>query len=248
MRHRQLRLKDLPKIPMWRLERDSNPRPFRRRATNLISHSLLNLSLSTGNFPLAFKHSLITPILKKANLYKENLSNYRPISNLSFLSKLTERIVIARLNDYLSSNSLLNPHQSGFTKHHSTETLLVSLYNKLVSAVSHQQLSCLCLLDISAAFDTIDHNILIQRLSSRFGVSGTALLWFQSYLSTRSFSVKACSHSSQPLPLSCDVPQGSVLGPLLFILYTTQLSHLIKSSSVDHHLYADDTQLFISFP
>src|SRR6218665_1476306 len=82
------------------------------------------------------------------------------------------------------------------------------------------------------------HNILLQRLSSWFGVSGTALLWFQSYLSTRSFSVKPCSHSSQPLPLSCGVPQGSVLGPLLFILYTTPLSHLIKSSSVDHHLYA----------
>src|SRR6218665_203055 len=118
---------------------------------------------------------------------------------------------------------------------------------KLVSAVSHQQVSCLCLLDISAAFDTIDHDILLQRLSSWFGVYGTAPLWFQSYLSTRSFSVKECSHSSQPLPLSCGVPQGSVLGPLLFILYTTPLSHLIKSSSVDHHLYADDTQLFISF-
>src|SRR6218665_2738991 len=109
-----------------------------------------------------------------------------------------------------------------------SETLLVSLYSKLVSAVSHQQVSCLCLLDISAAFDTIDHNILLQRLSSWFGVSGTALPWFHSYLSTRSFSVKACSHSSQPLPLSCGVPQGSVLGPLLFILYTTPLSHLIK--------------------
>src|SRR6218665_2967680 len=84
---------------------------------------IINLSVSTGNFPLAFKHSLV----------KENLSNYRPISNLSFLSKMTERIVLARLNDYLSSNSFLNPHQSGFTKHHSTETLLVSLYNKLVS-------------------------------------------------------------------------------------------------------------------
>src|SRR6218665_3162552 len=144
-----------------------------------------------------------------------------------------------------SSNSLLNPHQSGFTKYHSTETLLVSLYNKLVSAVSPQQVSCLCLcLDIAAAFDTIDHTILLQRLCSWFGVSGTALLWFQSY---RSFSVKACSHSSQPLPLSCGVPQGSVLGPLLFILYTTPLSYLTESSSVNHHLYADDTQLFISF-
>src|SRR6218665_335220 len=134
---------------------------------------------------MAFKHSLITPLLKKSNLDKENLSNYRPISNLSFLSKLTERIVLARLNDYVSSNSLLNPHQSGFTKHHSTETLLVSLCNKLVYAVSHQQVSCLCLLDISAEFENIiDDSILLQRLSAWFGVSGTALLWFQSYLST----------------------------------------------------------------
>src|SRR6218665_3304088 len=123
----------------------------------------------------------------------------------------------------------------------------LSIYSKLVSAISHQQVSRLCLLDISAAFDTIDHNILLQRLSSWFGVSGTAVLCFQSYLSTGSFSVKACSHSSQPLPLPCGVPQGSVLGPLLFILYTAPLSHLMKSSSVDHHLYADGTQLFISF-
>src|SRR6218665_485712 len=81
------------------------------------------------------------------------LSNYRPVSNLSFISKLTEHIVLSRINDYLTSNSLLNPHQSGFTKRHSTETLLTSLYNKLVSAISHQQVSCFCLLDISAAFD-----------------------------------------------------------------------------------------------
>src|SRR6218665_3383413 len=92
---------------------------------------IINLSLSSGNFPMVFKHSLVTPLLKKANLDKENPSSYHPIFNLSFLSKLTERIVLARLNDYLSSNSLLDPHQSGFTKHQSTETLLVSLYNKL---------------------------------------------------------------------------------------------------------------------
>src|SRR6218665_2993122 len=117
----------------------------------------------------------------------------------------------------------------------------------IVSAVSHQKVSCLCLLDISAAFDTIDHNLLLHRLSSWFRISGTALLWLKSYLYSRSFSVKASNHTSQPLPLSCGVPQGSVLGPLLFILYTTPLSHLIDPSSVDHHLYADDTQLFISF-
>src|SRR6218665_1812743 len=126
-------------------------------------------------------------------------------------------------------------------------TLLTSMYNRLVSAISHQQVSCRCLLDISAAFDTIDHNILLKRLSAWFGFTDTALTWIQSYLYSRSFSVKTSDASSQSYPLTCGVPQGSVLGPLLLILYTTLLSSLIKASSVDHHLYADDTQLFISF-
>ena len=84
-------------------------------------------------------------------------------------------------------------------------------------------------------------------LRHQLAVSGTALLWLQSYLSCRSFSVKVCSHSTQPLPLSCGVPRGSAMGPPVFYLYTIPLSHLIESSSVDHHLYADYTQLFISF-
>src|SRR6218665_28745 len=244
------RLPLLNSLPNKQCELDPIPTSLLKHCASVlvpVITKIINLSLSSGNFPMVFEHSLVPPLLKKANLDKENPPNYPPISNLSFLSKLTERILLVRLNDYLSSNSLLNPHQSGFTKHHSTETLLVSLYNKLVAAVSHQRVSCLCLLDISAVFDTIDHSLLLHRLSSWFGISGIALLWFKSYLASRSFSVKASNHTSQPLPLSCGVPQGSVLGPLLFILYTTPLSHLIETSSVDHHLYADDTQLFISF-
>ena len=91
------------------------------------------------------------------------------------------------------------------------------------------------------------YSLLLRRLSSWFGVFGTAQPWFKSYLSSRSFSVKASNHTSQPLPLSCGVPQGSVVGPLFVILFTTTLSHLIESSSVDRHLYVDDTQFFISF-
>ena len=105
---------------------------------------------------------------------------------------------------------------------------------------------CLCLFDLSAAFDTIDHNILLSRLSSWFGITGTALDCFQSYLSTRPFRVK-CESSFFLHTCFCGVPQGSVLGPLLFIIYTTPLSSLISSLSLNHHLYADDTQLFFSF-
>jgi hypothetical protein len=113
--------------------------------------------------------------------------------------------------------------------------------------MSQQKITALCLLDLSAAFDTIDHAILVHRLSSWFGFRGTVLSWLQSYLSSRDFVVNVKASLSEPFPLHQGVPQGSVLGPLLFILYTTPLSSLISDSSVKHHLYADDTQLFISF-
>src|SRR6218665_916510 len=161
--------------------------------------------MSTGTYSMQFKDSVVKPLLKKPSLDKELLSNYRPISNLSFLSKLSERVVLSHLKGYLTSNNHLNPNQSACAKHHSTETLLTSLYNKLVMAIGHQQVYCLCLLDISAAFDTIDHTILTDRLSAWFDFTDTALLWIQSYLSSRSFSVKTSKASSQSYPLSCGV-------------------------------------------
>jgi len=122
---------------------------------------------------------------------------------------------------YLTLINLLTP------KHHSTQSTLLSVYNHIINAMSQQKITALCLLDLSAAFDTIDHSILERRLSSWFGLNGTVLFWLQSYLSSRNFVVNLNGFSSPPFPVLQGVPQGFVLGPLLFILYTTpQLSHL----------------------
>jgi hypothetical protein len=185
--------------------------------------------------------------LKKSNLDKESLANYRPVSHLSFLSKLTERIVKHRLMNHLSENNLLNSFQSAYVKSHSTETTLLSVHDYIIRAVSLQQVTCLCLLDLSAAFDTIDHSILLERLRSWFGFNNTVLSWIKSYLMHRSFYVNLNGSKSSVFQLSYGVPQGSVLGPLLFILYTTPFSTIISKSATNHHLYADDTQLYMSF-
>jgi len=116
------------------------------------------------------------------------------------------------------SNNLLNPHQSAYRKHHSTETALLYIHDHLINANGSQKISCLCLFDLSAAFDTIDHNILITRLSSWFGLHGPVLEWFKSYLSDRCFPVKRENSFFSFHTCSCGVSQGSVLGPLLFVL------------------------------
>jgi Reverse transcriptase (RNA-dependent DNA polymerase) len=136
----------------------------------------------------------------------------------SFLSKLTERVVKLRLTEYLSSNNLLNSFQSAYIKQHSTETALLSVHEHTIKAMSHQQITCLTPLDLSAAFDTIDHNILLERLSAWFCITSTAFSWVKSYLFNRSFYVSIEDSVSSVYPLLYGVPQGSVLGPLLFII------------------------------
>ena len=122
------------------------------------------------------------------------LFNYRPIANLSFIFKLTEKIVKKRLLDHLTSNTLLNPFQYAYTKFYSTETTLLSLHDHLSNAISMQQVSCLCFIDLSAAFDTLDHSILLHRLFTWFGISSVSLQWFTSYLSSRTSTVGIPPH------------------------------------------------------
>ena len=208
--------------------------------------SVMNASLSSGTVPLSFKHALVNPLLKKPNLDPEVLKNYRPVSNLPFLSKVLERIVLSQLMSHLEEHRLLEPFQSAYKKGHSTETALLRVVNDLLGAADRGRVSILSLLDLSAAFDTIDHEILCQRLQDVFGCSGTALAWFSSYLTDRTQSVVVNNIRSTPSPLRYGVPQGSVLGPVLFTMYTQPLSSLINTLNHPYHFFADDTQLYDS--
>src|SRR4029077_11756432 len=194
-----------------------------------------------------YKHALFKPLLKKYNLPTEDLSSYRPISNLNFISKFLERIIQSRLISHLNSFTSIAAFQSAYRPSHSTETALLRIQNDLLLVINEHRVSALILLDLSAAFDTIDHKILLKRLSSFYGISGSALDLLSSYLSNRTQSVSINSCSTSPSPVPTGVPQRLVLGPLLFTLYTSPISQLFKNSSVNYHLYADDTQLYISF-
>jgi hypothetical protein len=209
--------------------------------------TLLNLCISESTVPDDFKTAIVTPLLKKDSLPKDDLSSYRPISNLNFISKLLERVVYDRLLSHLESFPALSSFQSAYRKFHSVETALLKIQNDLLLAVDRGQLSALVLLDLSAAFDTVNHDILLHRLSLNFGIQDSALCFLRSYLTGRTQSVKIDSTVSQKVVLSTGVPQGSVLGPLLFTLYTTPLSYQLDSSNLSYHLYADDTQLYVSF-
>ena len=146
---------------------------------------MINLSLSTVTMPDCLKTAVITPKLKKSTLDFEEFKNVRPVSNLMFISKIIERDVAFQLNNYLDANGLNEVFQSAYKKHHSTETALLRVDNGILRAIDDQSTVILMLLDLSAAFDTVDHSILLNRLSSRFGIKGTALHWFKSYLTNR---------------------------------------------------------------
>ncbi|KAK3554541.1 hypothetical protein QTP70_025392 [Hemibagrus guttatus] len=161
--------------------------------------------------------------------------------------KILERVVCNQLSDYLMQNNLHDPNQSGFKAAHSTETALLAVTEKLHAARSAKLSSVLILLNLSAAFDTVNHKTLLSTLRS-LGICGTAGEWFASYLDGRSYQVTWKGLTSAPRRLSTGVPQGSVLGPLLFSLYTHSLGKVISSHGFSYHCYADDTQLIFSFP
>ncbi len=171
-------------------------------------------------------------------------SSYRPISNLSIISKLLERLLARQLISFLEGNNLLPLNQSGFRCGHSTESAITKLLSDLLDAIDNADTAILALLDLTAAFDSVDHDILLERLRISFGMSDLALNWFRSYLSGRTRVVRCGGISSSSVDLACGVPQGSVLGPLLFIIYTADLPSVVTLHGFNVHMYADDSQIY----
>jgi len=209
---------------------------------------IINSSLAHGYFPTTWKKALIKPILKKPGLHATTFTNLRPISNLKFISKLTERVVYNQTYDHLVNNDLFPALQSAYRQRYSTETALLKIQNDILLSINRQHVTLLVLLDLSAAFDTVDHDILLRRLETSFGISGKVLDWFTSYLSGRCQRVTLEGGVSKEFNLTTHgLPQGSCLGPMLFTLYSSKLFNIIKDHLPSAHAYADDTQLYLSF-
>ena len=209
-----------------------------------ITH-IVNVSLETGVFPDTFKNAYVRPLLKKPTLDSNVLKNYRPVSNLSFLSKIVERVVAGQIQRHMDLNSLNNPMQSAYRQGHSCETAVLKVHNDICQALDKGFVVIHVMLDLSAAFDTLDHRILLYRLQTILGVKGIALEWFRSYLAGRSQQVVINGSVSSKSELNIGVPQGSVLGPILFNIYTLPLYELARDNDNFSHFYADDSQLYV---
>ena len=176
------------------------------------------------------------------SIYLQCHTGFRPVSNLPYVSKLTEKAVVDQLNDHTESNELLPEKASAYRRNHSTETALIKVQSDMFAAMDNQNVTLLVMLDLSAAFDTVNHE-----MESCFGISGTVLDWFRSYLDGRKQRVIVNNAMSDEMHLNCGVPQGSCLGPVLFVIYISSLHDVISQHLPNVHGYADDHQLYIWF-
>ena len=207
---------------------------------------LVNKSLSSGNID-GVKEAIIVPLLKKAGLDTDDLKNYRPVSNLVFISKLIERVVLKRLNAHMEKNSLHVESQYGYKQFHSTETLMLKLVNDVLIGFDNNNATIVLLLDLSAAFDTVDTGKLLDILNKEIGVTGTALKWFQSFLVGRKQRVKINNSISDLLDILFGIAQGSVLGPTLFNIYSRKFANIVKLSGFVPGGFADDNNASNTF-
>ena len=206
--------------------------------------TMVNKSLSSGQFPDSLKQAQVVPLLKKSGLDISDLKNYRPVSNIPFLSKVVEKVIAQQINDHLTRHGLHDEKQSAYKRGCSTETALLRIKADIDHILDDGDGVLLVLLDLSAAFDTIDHGILLQRLATEVGLNDKALAWVESYLTGRRQAVHINGCISKAVPLRIGVPQGSVLGPLLFLIYLLPLKRVIEYHHTSRHGFADDTQLY----
>jgi hypothetical protein len=199
-----------------------------------LSH-IFNLSISTGIFPDRFKTSRTVPIFKTGN--SEMCDNYRPISLLSSLSKILEKLISIQLTNHLELNNLLYEHQYGFQRNKSTLHNLTHLTNYIYKALNDKKYCIGLFLDLRKAFDVCSHNILLKKLK-KYGINGIALDWFTSYLKDRKQKVDIDGHLSEESIFNISVIQGSILGPILFLIY---INDLFSASNLFKLMFADDT-------
>ena len=205
--------------------------------------NIMNSSISTGIVPDSLKLAKVIPIHKKGE--KNCLNNYRPISILPTFSKILEKIIHKRLYKFLTNHNIITQSQYGFRPKLSTEHAVLDLQNSIINNLDKNNTSIAVFLDLSKAFDTINHTILLNKLKY-YGIRGLALKWFESYLSNRKqYTSTTPGNDSTTLNIKTGVPQGSILGPLLFIIYINDFQSSIKASKIIH--YADDTSILFNF-
>ena len=222
----------------------SIPTKILKEFSNILSPTLaiiINKSIMEGVFPKLLKDALVCPIFKKSD--KTKCANYRPISLLSNLSKVFERIMYNRIEHFLDENNILYDLQFGFRKKHSTNHALLSIIENIRNNMDNKIFSCGVFVDLEKAFDTVKHSILISKLH-HYGIQGISNDWIRSYLSSRTQRVSVNGATSEVSDVTCGVPQGSILGPLLFIIYINDMHHALLKSMVYH--FADDTNLIFS--
>ena len=214
----------------------------------LLIHQIICDSIISNTFPQCYTKSMIISILKKPTLDTSVLLNYRPISQFSIISKVLERIICKQITENLVTNNLYDPTQSAFRASHSIETALNMVTESFLKSLDENHIAQLLLIDLTSALNTILHKKLFVRLAE-IGISNNALAFIKSYLEDIYYSVVIDECESELVSMTYGVPRGSILGPLLFLIYISLLKYIIKSfPNIQYFIYADNIQLLSIIP